>query len=90
MTCAVSDTGADKLLAQHRGSGAQSAELGQGDIAGEGRHSAVGARNQFVGIHILQRLAQGFCDLFRGFNLLVGHVDGAKHDSFAAHQLHDL
>src|SRR5699024_3525337 len=83
---AVLDASSDKLLAQHRSPSAQRAQLGQSDFAWERCHAAVGAGNQFVCIHVFQRLAQGVCHLFGGFDLLAGHVNGAEHDSFAAHQ----
>lgn len=50
------DTGTDELLAQDSGSGAQSTELCQRDIAREWSHATVGAGNELVCVNKFQRL----------------------------------
>lgn len=65
----------------------QGMQLAPGHVAGQGGHAAVGRGVEFVGIHELQRFAQGVGDLFGRFDGIGCHVDGAYHDFLAADEL---
>ena len=72
-----------EFLAYDGGAGAQCLQLAAGDFTGERGHAAVCAGVKLVGIHELQRLAQGLGDLFRRLDGVVGDIDGANHDLLA-------
>lgn len=79
-----------EFLAYDGGAGAECLQLAAGDFTGERCHAAVGAGVELVGIHELQRLAQGLGDFFRRLDGVVGDVDGTNHHLLATDQLDQL
>ena len=68
----------------------ESIKLASCHSARQGRHAAVGARIELVGIDKLERFAQGIGDFLGRFNGVGCHVDGADHHFFATDQFDQI
>src|SRR5262245_4604344 len=71
------------LPAHDRGAVGQRLELAEGDVARKIFHAAVGRRDELVGRHVFEALANVRGDLFRRLDREIAEVENAEHDLLA-------